>query len=492
MGLFFAYIVKSTICLTLFYLFYRLLLSKDTFHRFNRIALLSLILLSVVIPFINISTKEATVFQYPMLNLEQFLLITEQPARESVQISGLQILIILYISGILFFAGRLFHSVWTITGIIKSGEKIRLKKNVILIITNYDIAPFSWIQNIVISRTDWENNRDDIIAHETAHIRYCHSWDVFISELCTVFHWFNPAAWLLKQELQNIHEYEADESVINQGIDAKRYQLLLIKKAVGSKRFNSMANSFNHSKLKKRITMMLKSKSNAWARLKYLYVLPLAAITTIAFARPEISRELNKISSTKISELPFIKEALPEKKELLVLEQTPISPTVSPQKKVRKTQEEIPIKEENIDSHIQRHVDELTKNVNEKIASEQANIQSIIDNTMTEINNNEGQLSTEQEAKINKQVEQAIKESEAEIERYVEEKEKAMKKSIAFTLPTDANVVIVIDGITTNEKELHSLNPEDITDIDIQMNKELAAKYGEDLKGVIFVETKKK
>ena len=183
-------------------------------------------------------------------------------------------------------------------------------KNIKLIVIDQNIAPFSWMKYIVISRTDWKDNRDSIIRHEMAHIQYRHSWDIFISELCTVFHWFNPAAWLLKQELQNIHEYEADESVINQGIDVKQYQLLLIKKAVGTQRFNSMANSFNHSKLKKRITMMLKKKSNPWARMKYLYVLPLAAMAVTAFARPEISNELNEISALKVTDLPVIMETV--------------------------------------------------------------------------------------------------------------------------------------------------------------------------------------
>jgi hypothetical protein len=166
---------------------------------------------------------------------------------------------------------------------------------------------------IIISRTDWEENRDEILTHETAHIRYFHSWDVLIAGCCVIFHWFNPAVWLLKLELQHLHEYEADEEVLNQGIDAKKYQLLLIKKAVGSQRFTSMANSFNHSKIKKRITMMLKSKSSNWARLKYLFVLPLAASTIAAFAHPEISDELDKISSVKISELSFTEKVLPDK-----------------------------------------------------------------------------------------------------------------------------------------------------------------------------------
>ncbi|BEG98000.1 hypothetical protein BSYN_02650 [Bacteroides sedimenti] len=109
----------------------------------------------------------------------------------------------------------------------------------------------------------------------------------------------------MKQEIQNIHEYEADETVINQGIDAKQYQLLLIKKAVGT-RLYSMANSFNHSKLKKRITMMLKEKSNPWARVKYLYVLPLAALAVAAFARPEISGKLNEISAVEVNDLSAV------------------------------------------------------------------------------------------------------------------------------------------------------------------------------------------
>ena len=111
--------------------------------------------------------------------------------------------------------------------------------------------------------------------------------------------------------MQNIHEFEADETVIKEGVDAKQYQLLLIKKAVGT-RLYSMANSFNHSKLKKRITMMLKEKSNPWARLKYLYVLPLAAIAVTAFARPEISEKVEEISAVKVNDLAEIVETKSE------------------------------------------------------------------------------------------------------------------------------------------------------------------------------------
>ncbi|MDE5759677.1 MAG: TonB family protein, partial [Bacteroides sp.] len=133
------------------------------------------------------------------------------------------------------------------------------------------------------------------------------SWDLLVADICIFFQWFNPASWLLKQELQNIHEFEADETVIKEGVNAKQYQLLLIKKAVGT-RLYSMANSFNHSKLKKRITMMMKEKSSPWARLKYLYVLPVAAVAVTAFARPEVSDKVEEISAVKVNDLAAIVE----------------------------------------------------------------------------------------------------------------------------------------------------------------------------------------
>ena len=172
----------------------------------------------------------------------------------------------------------------------------RSENGTTLVVHEQEIAPFSWMKYIVISRKDLEENGREILIHEAAHIRHRHSIDLLVADICIFFQWFNPGAWLLKQELQNIHEYEADETVINEGVNAKEYQLLLIKKAVGT-RLYSMANSFNHSKLKKRITMMLKEKSNPWARLKYLYVLPLAAIAVTAFARPEISEKMEEISA---------------------------------------------------------------------------------------------------------------------------------------------------------------------------------------------------
>ena len=322
MGAFFIYILKSAVCLVLFYLFFKLLLSRETFHRFNRVALLGVLLFSLLIPCIEVTTRHQVEVQQAVLSIEQLLMMAEmenttpveieagdwQQAPAPISLSWIQIALLIYLAGIVVLVCRNVYSLLCLFRLICSGKREKLESDITLVVHDRAIAPFSWMRYIVISRKDLEENGREILIHEAAHIRNCHSWDLLIADICIFFQWFNPGAWLLKQELQNIHEYEADETVINEGVNAKEYQLLLIKKAVGT-RLYSMANSFNHSKLKKRITMMLKEKSNPWARLKYLYVLPLAAIAVTAFARPEISEKADEISAVKVNDLAAIVEA---------------------------------------------------------------------------------------------------------------------------------------------------------------------------------------
>ena len=320
MGLFFVYILKSSVCLAVFYLFYRLLLSRETFHRFNRFALLGILALSCLLPLVEVSVHEQTEVHQTMMTLEEWLLLADamnsaeaEIQAQDITVTWIQVALLLYLLGIFFFISRNIYSLVRLLMLLKSGSREKVskflpdRKCVTLIVHDSDIAPFSWMKYVVISRKDLEENGREILIHELAHIRNRHSVDLLVADICIFFQWFNPASWLLKQELQNIHEYEADETVIKEGVDARQYQLLLIKKAVGT-RLYSMANSFNHSKLKKRITMMLKEKSSPWARLKYLYVLPVAAIAVTAFARPEVSDKVEKISSVKVNDLAAIVE----------------------------------------------------------------------------------------------------------------------------------------------------------------------------------------
>ena len=322
MGTLLIYILKSAVCLAVFYLFYKLLMSRETFHRFNRFSLLGLMIICSIIPFIKISMDTPVETAQVEISIDESLMtpvITDADivttANDTSTMEHITIFAaIIYIIGVLFFAVKEILQFRKVLNITRKGkeEDINLyikdsTGNIKLIVTDEKVSPFSWINRIVISRTDLEENGREILCHEMAHISNHHSIDLILADVCILLQWFNPASWLIKSELQNVHEFEADETVIRNGIDAKNYQLLLIKKAVGS-RLYSIANSFNHSKLKKRITMMMKKKSSPWARAKYLYILPLAAVAVAAFAHPEISKLTDEISSVKVNDFSAITE----------------------------------------------------------------------------------------------------------------------------------------------------------------------------------------
>ncbi|WP_288735980.1 M56 family metallopeptidase [uncultured Parabacteroides sp.] len=454
MGDFFVYILKSSVCLAAFYLFYRLLLSRETFHRFNRIALLGVIILSVAIPFIRIMTDEPVAIQRPLQNLEYLLQMAQMQTEIQVQTSQsfwLPLLFVVYLVGCVFFFVRFLYSTIRICRMIGMGEKQVLPDGSKLVVTDDTVCPFSWMGYIVISQKDMEESGEEILTHEMAHIRARHSADMLICSFCVILQWFNPAVWLLKQELENIHEYEADESVINHGVDAKQYQLLLIKKAVGAQRFTSMANSFNHSKLKKRITMMLKRKSNPWARLKYLYVLPLTAVAVVAFARPEISRELGKISSAKISEIVPVKEVIEPKKAEPVVEAVP-APVEKPA-------------------------------VKEVVASAPQVVKVI----KTETRANKDSVTQEKE-----KTENPLEVMQQQLDNFSKDAEDRMR-NIKQRVEMSRNLILIDNEVATYE-ELDKVSPENIHSFSMSPKdgcEEILAKYNaSDKQGVISVVTK--
>ena len=305
MGAFFAYILRSAICLVLFYLGYRLLLNRDTFHRFNRYALLSGFVLAALLPFVRVAVEQPSPLGQAMYDMEEWMRLAtpvEPAAVASPAFSFYSIGLAIYLVGMLFFAVRFLWGVANLFRLIRSGHCERLADGGWLVVHRLPLAPFSWLRYIFLSECDMQSKPELILAHEQAHIRMGHTWDLLFTELFLWLQWFNPAAWLLRKELQSVHEFEADAAVLGMGYDSKEYKLLLIEKAVGSSRY-TLANSLNHSSLINRITMMQKRKSNPWARMKYAFVLPVAATAMAAFARPEISRQMAEISSAKITDL---------------------------------------------------------------------------------------------------------------------------------------------------------------------------------------------
>lgn len=271
-------------------MFYRLLLSKETFHRFNRIVLLGTAALSFVLPLCVITFKEVVVVPAMTASSETF---TGEVAGTSAMVPEVSEPIWPVILCSLFALGALavlVHVVFSIIGIrrmIRSGSRQALESGETLIITETDTAPFSWMKYIVISREDYESGYSQILTHEKAHIALRHSWDILFVDMITALQWFNPAIWMLKADLRALHEFEADDAVLRSGANIKEYQYLLIRKAV-SKSGYSVANSFNHSTLKTRITMMLNKKSSRMSAWKALYVIPLVGISLAATAKTKV------------------------------------------------------------------------------------------------------------------------------------------------------------------------------------------------------------
>ena len=275
---FLIYDAKVAVLIVVFYMFYRLLLSKETFHRVNRVVLLSTALLSFILPLCVITTHQTVVLDaVPMVsvgNVQMEVAPDEQPALWQY------VLPLLYIIGVVVVLSHTLLSVWRVLMLVRRSERIPQADGTTLCVVPDEVPPFSFCSFIVMNRNDYNTGDSAILAHERGHIRQHHSCDVLLVDLLTALQWFNPAMWMLRADLRAIHEYEADGAVLSQGINARQYQYLLITKAASIGGY-SIANGISHSTLKNRITMMLQKKS---PRSRFMKLLALVPIVGIALA----------------------------------------------------------------------------------------------------------------------------------------------------------------------------------------------------------------
>ncbi len=313
------YLIKWALLLAAGVALFMLLMRGETFHRFNRGLLLAIALLSMALPAVKFSIDSpmarfssavewlvgggSDTEQGPsiMIGEPQSVLLDDAPASDAsplqriASLGALEWLFVVYVAVALLLVARLLYMYVRIIAILRSGRREDIsahcpESSAHLVVHNADYKPFSWFFWIVISRTDLRECGREILTHEAAHVQRAHSYDILFADLIIILQWFNPMAWIMKSLLKDIHEYEADSAVLTAGVDAKSYQLLIIKKAVGA-RLYSIANSFNHSLTKKRITMMYKEKSSLWRCTKALYIVPLAVVAACSFSSPESKSE---------------------------------------------------------------------------------------------------------------------------------------------------------------------------------------------------------
>ncbi len=328
-GLLGVYLLKVSVLLILLFIFNKLLLGRETFHRFNRLLWLATLAFSFTLPLLplfdfSVAQEVAQVGALEVVDLEMLDLEIVAADKPFVSLSTVvKSLFWIYLMGVLVLVVHnaishislcrlIFNSKYDIVCrnlpqdqelIATLGEceaRIGVNGNVRYVVHDLAVSPFSWFNFVVVSRDDLRVNGHEIVMHELSHCQQFHSLDIVLANLATIILWFNPAAWLTKLSLQQVHEYCADESVLSAGVNAKEYQLLLIRKAVGS-RLYSISNSLNHSNLKNRITMMLQKKSNKMAAAKCLYAIPLVALVMALFASPALADSTAAITEVKIT-----------------------------------------------------------------------------------------------------------------------------------------------------------------------------------------------
>lgn len=261
------YLLLANIYLAAFFIFYKLLLDKETYFKLNRIYLLCAGLLSMALPFCRSSwlynetvSKNVQTFAYFDVMVQPGVILAD--AKPNVAFTD--ILVLIYFIGIVFLLGRL------VVNILRT--KTMLSKNVAG-------AAYSFFGT---KRIDQNLPAADIISmHEDVHIRQHHSTDVILFELLAVFNWFNPFVHLYKKSLQDIHEFLADEESANNYKDRHAYAVLIVSNVLGVEPSVLMHGFFKKSLIKKRIYMLHKNKSKRTALLKYGLFLPLFTLAAV-------------------------------------------------------------------------------------------------------------------------------------------------------------------------------------------------------------------
>ncbi len=315
------YLLKWSLCLTLFYSLFRLCLRSETLHRLNRAVLLTILVASMVLPLCRLRTARPTITSAGIQHAEA--VITSQfkqpvpvmplPMRPQTQASTpfpwLRLTVYIYIIGVVVFFGVYVYSLLGLLLTLRAGRRVQMNgvpSGVRLICYEQVQSPCSWMHWILVHPKDMQM---PIIRHELSHIRHGHSWDMLLSEFTARMLWFLPFAWMLRQDLADVHEYEADRDVLRSGINEDEYQHLLIAKATRA-RLRPVVNALTQSSVKKRFMMMCRRPSHRASAIKALYLLPCAGMALTAFARPAWVEDVRNQLQAEDSDSP---PALPDR-----------------------------------------------------------------------------------------------------------------------------------------------------------------------------------
>ncbi len=326
MGSIVLYIIEWAFALLVLIAIYKAAFSGTTLHRFNRFYLLGATLLSALLPLVHVTISDSTPVAAGLSIEETYFarelsgtftfapepetmwadapdLATPSPEPERKTSLWAVMLIGTYTIYVLTLIIGWTRGIIRARRFLHGKPRRRLSRTVWLVTHSEQYGPFSWMNYIVISDSENGFARRASLRHEYSHVKLLHSIDLVVLLACTIV---NPVCWLVFQEIKIVHEYEADDEVINRyGVQEQDYQRLLLIKAVGAEAY-ALASSFNLN-IKKRIIMMNKNKTRKSRLIWLLLLVPMLGVTSVLFARTEKAVNLDdKLRFTQSNvEMPF-------------------------------------------------------------------------------------------------------------------------------------------------------------------------------------------
>lgn len=258
---------------------YRLLLKRETFHGLNRAVLLLCLVLPWILPFCGL-TLHRTLLATELPHLNEAAIADTSPYSTTWWMAAL---LAIYCIGVGVMLARSIIAIIATARIIGNGEKIKCEQGYVLVKSNQVQSPFNWMNYIVMPDDLQEGGVNAVMTHELAHLKKRHTLDLILAEVVLSLQWFNPAAWMLRADLQAVHEFEADDAAALSCSNIKEYEQILIGQ-VTAMSAGLLANGFTEQTLKQRIIMLHKKKSSRKRVLKVLYLAAIVAASIVANA----------------------------------------------------------------------------------------------------------------------------------------------------------------------------------------------------------------
>lgn len=289
------YLLKTNLCLVVFYGFYWVFLRRNTFFVANRMYLIGSILLSFFLPLIKIKHNYDFESTLPLtlneISIEYISSILYTPIVGNF--NWVDLMAVIYLIGAAVIFGRVIFAFIKIYNLLINGdplgeEETREGRNYWLLRSEGTVSSYSFFNFLILNRDDLYYNRSMITDHEEVHIGQWHSSDVLLLEFVQIFCWFNPLVKSYKQSLRQIHEFIADD-IVNDD-EKVSYAEFLFAYNFRSNASTLSNNFFNDSLLKERIMMIMKERSPAWTKTKYLLIVPLLAVIGYFVVAKDIRR----------------------------------------------------------------------------------------------------------------------------------------------------------------------------------------------------------